>query len=101
MRKKFFAHDTSCIDNEESIGKNTKIWHYSHILNDTKIGENCIVGQNVMIGPDVVIGNGCKIQNNVSIYKGVTLQDNVFCGPSCVFTNVINLELILNEKIIS
>ena len=97
-KKKFFAHGTSCIDNEESIGKNTKIWHYSHILKDTKIGANCIIGQNVMIGPDVVVGNGCKIQNNVSIYKGVTLQDNVFCGPSCVFTNVINPRANIERK---
>ncbi len=72
------------------IGAGTKIWHFSHIISGSKIGKNCSIGQNVVIGPDVTIGNGCKIQNNVSVYKGVTLEDNVFCGPSAVFTNVIN-----------
>jgi UDP-2-acetamido-3-amino-2,3-dideoxy-glucuronate N-acetyltransferase len=72
------------------IGDGTKIWHYSHIISGSGIGKNCSIGQNVVIGPDVSIGNGCKIQNNVSVYKGVTLEDHVFCGPSAVFTNVIN-----------
>mgnify|MGYP001768433533 CR=1 FL=1 len=67
-----------------------KIWHSSHVLPDSKIGNKCSIGQNVVIGPDVAIGSGCKIQNNISVYKGVTLEDNVFCGPSVVFTNVVN-----------
>lgn len=86
--KNYFVHKTSIIDKYVSIGENTKIWHFSHILEKSKIGKNCIIGQNVMIGPDVKIGNNCKIQNNVSLYKGVELSDFVFCGPSCVFTNV-------------
>lgn len=85
-----FVHDTSIIENGCEIGQGTKIWHFSHLLPGTMLGENCNIGQNVVIGPDVNIGNGCKIQNNVSIYKGVTLEDDVFCGPSMVFTNVYN-----------
>ena len=84
----YFLHETSFADNGCGIGQGTKIWHFSHILKGTKIGENCIIGQNVMIGPDVIVGNRCKIQNNVSLYKGIILEDGVFCGPSCVFTNV-------------
>ncbi|MFQ5659751.1 MAG: Gfo/Idh/MocA family oxidoreductase [Gammaproteobacteria bacterium] len=83
-----YIHDTAVIDYPCEIGEGTKIWHFSHILEGSNIGRNCIIGQNVMIGPDVVVGDNCKIQNNVSIYKGVTLEDHVFCGPSCVFTNV-------------
>lgn len=83
-------HDTACIDDNVHIGHGTKIWHFSHVIAGSRIGEGCNIGQNVVIGPDVSIGNGCKIQNNVSIYKGVTLEDNVFCGPSAVFTNVWN-----------
>lgn len=86
----YFAHSTSVIDPGVTIGTGTKIWHFVHILSGSMIGENCVVGQNVMIGPDVRIGNGCKIQNNVSVYRGVTLEDEVFCGPSAVFTNVLN-----------
>ncbi|OGP56755.1 MAG: oxidoreductase [Deltaproteobacteria bacterium RBG_13_49_15] len=86
----FFIHPSSVIDEGCEIGSGTKIWHFSHILSGSKIGTNCNIGQNAMIGPDVVIGSGCKIQNNVSIYKGVTLEDDVFCGPSMVFTNVYN-----------
>jgi UDP-2-acetamido-3-amino-2,3-dideoxy-glucuronate N-acetyltransferase len=78
------------IDKGSEIGKGTKIWHFSHVLGGSKIGENCNIGQNVVIGPDVTIGNQCKIQNNVSVYKGVTLEDGVFCGPSMVFTNIYN-----------
>lgn len=85
-----FIHESAYVDQPSTIGAGTKIWHFCHILENTVIGENCSLGQNVMIGPDVRIGNGCKIQNNVSIYKGVELEDDVFCGPSCVFTNVIN-----------
>ena len=78
------------IDQPSQIGPGTKIWHFSHILKDCRIGENCNIGQNVVIGPEVTIGRGCKIQNNVSVYQGVTLEDDVFCGPSMVFTNVFN-----------
>ena len=81
-------HESAYIDNNVSIGKNTKVWHFSHICENVKIGNDCIIGQNVMIGPEVSVGDGCKIQNNVSLYKGVELKDNVFCGPSMVFTNV-------------
>jgi len=85
-----FVHPTAIIDDPVAIGKGTKIWHFSHILSRSKIGENCNVGQNCVIGPDVSIGNKCKLQNNVSVFKGVTLEDGVFCGPSMVFTNIFN-----------
>ena len=92
MNKKFykdvFIHETSFIDNNVTIGNGTKIWHFSHVLSNCKIGENCTFGQNVVTGPRVNIGNDVKIQNNVCVYEGVTLEDGVFCGPSCVFTNV-------------
>ena len=93
MSKKYpgvFAHPTATVDDKVQIGSGTKIWHFSHILSGSQIGENCNIGQNVVIGPDAKIGNKCKIQNNVSVYKGVTLEDGVFCGPSMVFTNIIN-----------
>ncbi|WP_334395882.1 acyltransferase [Bradyrhizobium sp. AZCC 2289] len=80
------------------IGRGTKIWHFCHILSRTTIGENCSIGQNVMIGPNVRVGNGCKIQNNVAIYDGVELDDDVFCGPSCVFTNVNNPRANVSRK---
>lgn len=83
-----FIHPSSYIDEDVEIGEGTKIWHFCHIMRGSKIGKNCNIGQNVVIGPDVEIGSGCKIQNNVSLYKGVTLEDEVFCGPSMVFTNV-------------
>jgi len=86
----YFVHETAVIDRPSEIGKGTKIWHFSHILKNCRIGENCNIGQNVVIGPDVTIGMGCKIQNNVSIFQGVTIEDYVFCGPSMVFTNVFN-----------
>jgi UDP-2-acetamido-3-amino-2,3-dideoxy-glucuronate N-acetyltransferase len=86
----FFVHPHAVVDDNVTIGKGSKIWHFSHILSGSRIGENCNIGQNVVIGPDVVIGNQCKIQNNVSVYKGVTLEDGVFCGPSMVFTNIFN-----------
>jgi len=88
--KDYFVHESSYVDEEVEIGAGTKIWHFSHVLSGSRIGENCNIGQNVVIGPDVAIGNGCKVQNNVSIYEGVTLEDEVFCGPSMVFTNVYN-----------
>lgn len=86
----YTAHETACIDGDVEIGEGTTIWHFSHILKNSRIGKNCRIGQNVMIGPNVTIGNGVKIQNNVSVYEGVTLEDHVFCGPSMVFTNVFN-----------
>jgi UDP-2-acetamido-3-amino-2,3-dideoxy-glucuronate N-acetyltransferase len=91
-------HATACVDDPVEIGAGTRIWHYSHVLPRTKIGKNCILGQNVMIGPDVTVGNNCKFQNNVSVYPGVTLEDGVFCGPSCVFTNVINPRAEIERK---
>lgn len=89
-KKKYFVHDSSFVDENVKIGEGTKVWHFSHILKNTKIGKHCNVGQNVVIGPNVTIGNNVKIQNNVSIYDGVILEDDVFCGPSMVFTNVTN-----------
>ncbi len=86
----FFAHPTSVIDEGCKIGKGTKIWHFSHIMPNCIMGENCNIGQNVVVSPDVVLGNNVKVQNNVSIYTGVICEDDVFLGPSMVFTNVIN-----------
>lgn len=85
-----FVHSTAVIDDNVHLGSGTKIWHFSHVLSESKIGEHCNIGQNVVIGPQVAIGKACKIQNNVSVYKGVTLEDGVFCGPSMVFTNINN-----------
>jgi UDP-2-acetamido-3-amino-2,3-dideoxy-glucuronate N-acetyltransferase len=87
---KYFIHESSYIDDDVTIGNGARIWHFCHILSGSRIGDECNIGQNVVIGPDVIIGNRCKIQNNVSIYRGVTLEDDVFCGPSMVFTNVFN-----------
>ncbi len=86
----FFVHQSSYVDKNVSIGNNTKIWHFSHILSQTTLGENCSFGQNCVVGPKVTIGNGVKVQNNISIYEGVAIEDDVFLGPSMVFTNVIN-----------
>jgi UDP-2-acetamido-3-amino-2,3-dideoxy-glucuronate N-acetyltransferase len=86
----YFVHPSSCIDEGVEVGEGTKIWHFSHILKGSQVGRNCKIGQNVVIGPNVKMGDGCKIQNNVSIYEGITMEDEVFCGPSCVFTNVFN-----------
>lgn len=83
----FFAHETATIDDGCRIGAGTKIWHYSHIMSGCVLGERCNIGQNVVISPDVVLGNNVKVQNNVSVYTGVTCEDDVFLGPSCVFTN--------------
>jgi UDP-2-acetamido-3-amino-2,3-dideoxy-glucuronate N-acetyltransferase len=91
-------HVSSYVDEGALVGKGTKVWHFCHILPGTVIGENCSIGQNVMIGPRVKIGNGCKIQNNVSLYDGVELADDVFCGPSCVFTNVNNPRADVSRK---
>src|SRR5512142_413591 len=86
----YFVHESSYVDEPCSIGPGTKIWHFSHVMKNSRIGAKCNLGQNVVISPDVVIGNNVKIQNNVSVYTGVVLEDDVFCGPSMVFTNVIN-----------
>jgi UDP-2-acetamido-3-amino-2,3-dideoxy-glucuronate N-acetyltransferase len=86
--EKVFIHPTATIDPDVEIGEGTKIWHYTHVMSGAKIGRNCVLGQNVFVGRNVRIGDGVKIQNNVSIYEGVELEDYVFCGPSCVFTNV-------------
>lgn len=94
----YFVHESAIVDDSAAIGQGTKIWHFSHVLENSNIGKNCIVGQNVFIGPEVSIGKRCKIQNNVSIYKGVTLEDEVFCGPSCVFTNVYNPRAFIERK---
>lgn len=93
-----FVHESAYIDEPSSIGANTKIWHFSHVLANTHIGESCVLGQNVVVGPDVRVGNNCKIQNNVSLYKGVELADGVFCGPSCVFTNVLTPRAEVERK---
>jgi UDP-2-acetamido-3-amino-2,3-dideoxy-glucuronate N-acetyltransferase len=90
INKKYFVHESSYVDNDVSIGDNSKIWHFSHIQSGAEIGSNCSIGQNVNIGNNVKIGNSVKIQNNVSVYEGVELEDYVFCGPSMVFTNVKN-----------
>ena len=93
-----YVHETSLVDEGTEIGAGTKIWHFSHILKGSMIGKKCIIGQNVVIGPDVSVGDKCKIQNNVSLYKGVVLEDEVFCGPSCVFTNVYNPRAFIERK---
>lgn len=94
----YFVHESSYIDERVDIGLGTKIWHFAHVLNDTRIGRNCVLGQNVMAGPNVSIGDNCKIQNNVALYKGVELGDGVFCGPSCVFTNVLTPRAEVERK---
>jgi len=90
MDKDIFVHESAVIDLPTQIGSGTKIWHFSHIMSGALIGEQCNIGQNVVISPDVILGNRVKVQNNVSIYTGVSCEDDVFLGPSCVFTNVIN-----------
>lgn len=90
MEEKFFAHPTAVIDEGCSIGDGTKIWHFSHIMEGAVVGEMCNIGQNVVISPGVTLGRNCKVQNNVSVYTGVVCGDDVFLGPSCVFTNVTN-----------
>src|SRR5471032_1907868 len=91
-------HESCYIDDDVEIGEGTNIWHFSHVMTRVRIGTHCILGQNVMVGPDVVIGDQCKLQNNVSIYPGVTLEDGVFCGPSCVFTNVMTPRAEIERK---
>lgn len=94
----FLVHETAVIDEGCEIGKGTKIWHFSHIMTGCVIGDNCNIGQNVVVSPQVVLGNNVKVQNNVSIYTGVTCEDDVFLGPSCVFTNVMNPRSAVNRR---
>lgn len=94
----FQAHETAVIDEGCEIGKGTRIWHFSHIMPNCKIGENCNIGQNVVVSPEVILGNNVKVQNNVSIYSGVTCEDDVFLGPSMVFTNVTNPRSAVNRR---
>lgn len=90
MEKKFFVHESAYVDDNVQIDEGTKIWHFSHVQGGTRVGKNCSMGQNVNVGNNVIIGNSVKIQNNVSVYEGVELEDYVFCGPSMVFTNIMN-----------
>lgn len=98
MQPDFFRHETAIIDEGARIGKNSKIWHFSHVSSSATIGEKCVLGQNVFVGNKVTLGNQVKVQNNVSIYEGVICEDDVFLGPSCVFTNVINPRAFLERK---
>ncbi|MDA0677605.1 MAG: acyltransferase [Bacteroidetes bacterium] len=98
MSKDYFVHESSYVDEPCEIGKGTKIWHFSHIMTGCSIGENCNIGQNVVISPNVILGNNVKIQNNVSVYTGVECEDDVFLGPSMVFTNVINPRSGVNRR---
>ena len=97
-KSKYFAHETAVIDDNCNIGNGTKIWHFSHIMSNCTLGENCNIGQNVVVSPQVVLGKNVKVQNNVSIYTGVICEDDVFLGPSMVFTNVINPRSAVNRK---
>ncbi len=94
----YFVHPTAVVDDGCEIGAGTKIWHFSHIMSGCKIGDNCNIGQNVVVSPEVVLGKNVKVQNNVSLYTGVTCGDDVFLGPSCVFTNVINPRSAVNRR---
>ena len=94
----FFVHESSYVDDGAQIGKGTKIWHFSHIMGGAVIGERCNLGQNVVVMPGTRMGNNVKVQNNVSIYEGVEIEDDVFCGPSCVFTNVMNPRSHISRK---
>ncbi len=98
MEQNYFAHETAVIDANCNIGDGTKIWHFSHVMSNCTLGENCNLGQNVVVSPEVVLGKNVKIQNNVSIYTGVTCDDDVFLGPSCVFTNVTNPRSGVNRR---
>ncbi|XOB65744.1 acyltransferase [Deferribacteres bacterium DY0037] len=94
----FFVHESSYVDDDVSIGDGTKIWHFCHVLSGTSIGKGCTFGQNCVVGPNVQIGNNVKVQNNISIYEGLVIEDDVFLGPSCVFTNVTNPRSQVNRK---
>jgi UDP-2-acetamido-3-amino-2,3-dideoxy-glucuronate N-acetyltransferase len=98
MAANYFRHDTAVVDDGVAVGEGSKIWHFAHILTGSRIGARCVISQNVMIGPNVTVGDGCKIQNNVSLYEGVTLEDDVFCGPSMVFTNVLYPRAHINRR---
>jgi UDP-2-acetamido-3-amino-2,3-dideoxy-glucuronate N-acetyltransferase len=98
MRDSYYVHPTAVVDDGCEIGQGTKIWHFSHIMAGCKLGENCNIGQNVVISPEVVLGRNVKVQNNVSLYTGVTCDDDVFLGPSCVFTNVTNPRSAVNRR---
>jgi UDP-2-acetamido-3-amino-2,3-dideoxy-glucuronate N-acetyltransferase len=98
MEKEWYAHPTAVIDEGCIIGKGSKIWHFSHLMPGSVLGENCNIGQNVVISPEVVLGRNVKVQNNVSIYTGVVCDDDVFLGPSCVFTNVVNPRSAVNRR---
>ncbi len=93
-----FIHSSAVIDDDVELGMGSKVWHFCHILKAVRIGRNCVLGQNVMVGPDVIVGDGCKIQNNVSLFRGVRLEENVFCGPSAVFTNVLTPRAFINRR---
>lgn len=98
MKEKFKVHPSAYVDEGAVIGEGTAIWHFCHVMSGARIGTNCKIGQNVVVHPTAVIGNGVKIQNNVSVYDAVTLEDDVFCGPSCVFTNIINPRSAVNRN---
>ena len=97
-KPRYFVHPSSIVDDGARIGKGAKIWHFSHVMKGAVVGKKCVLGQGVFVGSGVKIGNGCKIQNNVSVYQSVTLEDDVFCGPSCVFTNVYNPRAFIERK---
>jgi UDP-2-acetamido-3-amino-2,3-dideoxy-glucuronate N-acetyltransferase len=98
MSNAYFIHPTAVVDDGCEIGNGTKIWHFSHLMSGCKLGENCNIGQNVVVSPEVIIGNNVKVQNNVSLYTGVNCDDDVFLGPSCVFTNVTNPRSAVNRR---
>ncbi|WP_319482738.1 acyltransferase [uncultured Draconibacterium sp.] len=98
MNKEYFSHETAVVDEGAQIGSGTKIWHFSHVMNSAKIGKNCILGQNVFVGNRVILQNNVKVQNNVSVFEGVICEDDVFLGPSMVFTNVINPRSAIERK---
>jgi UDP-2-acetamido-3-amino-2,3-dideoxy-glucuronate N-acetyltransferase len=98
MGKEVFVHPTAVVDDPAAIGEGTQIWHFSHIMSGVTIGENCVIGQNAFVGSGARVGNNVKIQNNISVYAGVILEDDVFCGPSMVFTNVFNPRSFISRK---
>lgn len=97
-KQKYFVHQSSFVDDSVKIGEGSKVWHFCHVMKGAIIGKNCILGQNVHVGPKVKVGSSVKIQNNVSLYEGVILEDGVFCGPSAVFTNVVNPRSFISRK---
>ncbi len=99
LKTDYYVHPSAIVDDGVTIGANSKVWHFAHLLSGTEIGTDCSLGQNVMIGPNVRVGSGCKVQNNVALYEGVELEDDVFCGPSCVFTNVLTPRAFVSRKL--